>query len=230
MRQRRIRVEHINRFRSSSEFRDPLDLLYGCDDWRVCGDIDDGRERRRCLFDVYKRQLRNAGAEHVIHFDLYDRGQHKYSIFHASRHPRASNEMKAAIWNVDPGGGFVFHGGQTEQLALGVEPNFRPLQEALRSEFRGERWVTIEEIEAFVMSDKTDYHRRQLRKHALVPMEDRGEIHVKPSRGMRYAPQAVLPGLFDEDAPPHRKVKTYPRGTELRIIQARTESCELSGR
>ena len=76
------------------------------DDWRAYVDLDDGRERRRGLFDLYKRQLRQAGAEHVVHFDLYDRGQHKYSIFHASRHPRASNEMKAAIWSVDPGGGF----------------------------------------------------------------------------------------------------------------------------
>lgn len=211
-----VMYEHINRFRDSDEFRDPLDLLYGCDEWRACLEIDDGRERRRCLFDLYKRQLRKAGADQVIHFDLYDGGQHKYSIFHASRHPRASNEMKAAIWSVDPGGGFVFHGGQTEQLALGVEPNFRPLQEALRNEFRGDRWVAIEEIEAFVMSDRTDYHRSQLRRHALVPMEDRGEIQVKSPRGKGHAPQTAL-SLFDSDTPPPRKRRNYPPGTEIRI-------------
>ena len=212
-----VMYEHINRFRGSSEFCDPLDSLYGCDDWRAYVDLDDGRERRRGLFDLYKRQLRQAGAEHVVHFDLYDRGQHKYSIFHASRHPRASNEMKAAIWSVDPGGGFVFHGGQTEQLALGVEPNFRPLQDALRCEFRGDRWVTIEEIEAFVMSDKTDYHLSQLRKHALIPMEHRGDLRVKQAKGEKREAQASLPGLFDREAAPRRKRPTYPAGTELRI-------------
>ena len=212
-----VMYEHINRFRGSSEFCDPLDSLYGCDDWRAYVDLDDGRERRRSLFDLYKRQLRQAGAEHVVHFDLYDRGQHKYSIFHASRHPRASNEMKAAIWSVDPGGGFVFHGGQTEQLALGVEPNFRPLRDALRCEFRGDRWVTIEEIEAFVMSDKTDYHLSQLRKHALIPMEHRGDLRVKPAKGEKREAQASLPGLFDREAAPRRKRPTYPAGTELRI-------------
>lgn len=212
-----VMYEHINRFRGSSEFSDPLDSLCGCGGWRAYIDLDDGRERRRGLFELYKRQLRQAGAEHVVHFDLYDRGQHKYSIFHASRHPRASNEMKAAIWSVNPGGGFVFHGGQTEQLALGVEPNFRPLQDALRREFRGDHWVTIEEIEAFVMSDRTDYHRSQLRKHALIPMEQRGELHVKPSRGERREAQASLPGLVDRERAPGRKRPTYPAGTELRI-------------
>ena len=212
-----VMYEHINRFRGSSEFSAPLDSLYGCGDWRAYIDLDDGRERRRGLFELYKRQLRQAGAEHVVHFDLYDRGQHKYSIFHASRHSRASNEMKAAIWSVDPGGGFVVHGGQTEQLALGVEPNFRPLQDALRSEFRGDRWVTIEEIEAFVMSDKTDYHRSQLRQHALIPMEHRGDLEAKTSKGIRQDAQTSLPGLFDREAPPRRRRPTYPPGTEVRF-------------
>lgn len=213
-----VMYEHINRFRGSDEFRDPLDLLYGCDGWRACLEIDDGDERRRCLFDLYKRQLRKAGAEQVIHFDLYDGGQHKYSIFHASRHPRASNEMKAAIWKVDPGGAFVFHGGQTEQLELGVEPNFRPLREALRSQFRGPQWSTIDQIERFVMSDKTDYHKSQLRDYALEPMEDAGEIEVLRAATKGQAHQPAIPGLFDTDAPPPRKKKQYPQGTKIRFI------------
>lgn len=212
-----VMYEHINRFRGSKEFRDPLDSLYGCDDWRACVDMNIGRERRRCLFDLYKRQLRQAGAEQVIHFDLYDRGQHKYSIFHASRHPRASNEMKAAIWRVDPGGGFVFHGGQTEQLALGVEPNLRPLRDALRNEFRGPRWSTIEQVERFVMSDKTDYHKSQLRDYALEPMEDAGEVEVLRAPSKEQAQQPALPG-FDMGAALPRKKKKYPQGTRLRFI------------
>lgn len=212
-----VMYEHINRFRGSKEFRDPLDSLYGCGDWRACVDVNIGRERRRCLFDLYKRQLRQAGAEQVIHFDLYDWGQHKYSIFHASRHPRASNEMKAAIWRVDPGGGFVFHGGQTEQLALGVEPNFRPLRDALRNEFRGPRWSTIEQVESFVMSDKTDYHKSQLRDYALEPMEDAGEVEVLRAPSKEQAQQPALPG-FDMGAALPRKKKKYPQGTRLRFI------------
>ncbi len=207
-----VMYEHINRFRGSSEFRDPPDSLYGCDDWRAYVDLDDGRERRRGLFDLYKRQLRQAGAEHVVHFDLYDRGQHKYSIFHASRHPRASNEMKAAIWSVDPGGGFVFHGGQTEQLPLGVEPNFRPLQDALRCEFRGDRC----------------YHLSQLRKHALIPMEDAGEIEVRMP-GKTASQQAMIPGLLEDGPPPPRKVRNYPQGTKLRIVRAAPGSHPIAG-
>lgn len=212
-----VMYEHINRFRRGDEFEGPVSLLYGCDDWMSYVDIVDRRQRLRSLFDLYKRQLKNAGAEQVVHFDLYDRGQHKYSIFYASRHQRASNEMKAAIWSVDPGGGFVFRGGQAEQLALGVEPSFRPLRDALRMEFRGDGWVTIEEIEAFVMSDRTNYHRSQLRKHALIPMEHRGDLQVKPSGGRGQEAQATLPGLFVGEAARRRRRPTYPAGTEVRI-------------
>ncbi|MCY3698025.1 MAG: three-Cys-motif partner protein TcmP [Gemmatimonadetes bacterium] len=210
-----VMYEFSNRF--PYELRRSLDSLYGCKDWREHTDIADPDERRRHLFCLYKRQLKKAGAEQVIHFDLYDGGRHKYSIFHASRHPRASNEMKVAIWKVDPGGGFVFHGGQTEQLELGVEPDFRPLREALRNQFRGPRWSTIDQIERFVMSDKTDYHKSQLRDYALEPMEDAGEVEVLRAPSEEQAQQPALPGLNMDAALPRKKKRKYPRGTRLRF-------------
>ena len=223
-----VMYDYINRFDEADEFEAPLDSLYGCDDWRECVAIRGFHDRRRCFFGLYKTQLKGAGAEQVIHFDLYDGRRHKYSIFHASRHVLASNKMKRAIWSVDPGGGFVFQGGQTEQLALAVEPNFKPLREALRDEFRGEGWVTIEGIEEFVMSDKTDYHRRQLREHALRPMEDAGEIEVRIP-GKTTSQQAMIPGLLEDDPPARRKVKNYPRGTKLRIARAAAGSHRITG-
>lgn len=83
-------------------------------------------------------------------------------------------------------------------LALDLAaPDFRPLQEAIRAEFRGRDWVTIEEVENFVASDRTDYYTGQLRKGGLVPLEQAGLIEV--AKGTR------------------RKARTYPPGTQLRV-------------
>ncbi|MYH10435.1 MAG: hypothetical protein F4143_10105 [Gemmatimonadales bacterium] len=224
-----VMYEYINRFDEVAEFEAPLASLYGCDDWKDCADIADSRARRQCFFDLYKRQLKEAGAEQVIHFDLYEGSRHKYSIFHASRHHLASDKMKAAIWSIDPGGNFIFRGGQTDQLLLGVdEPNFAPLRDALRDRFGGKGWVRIEDVEEFVMSDKTDYHSSQLRTKALMPMEDVGEFEVEvPDKATSQ--QAMIPGLLEDGPPPPRKVKNYPRGTKLRIAPAADGSRGIAG-
>ncbi|WP_419949758.1 three-Cys-motif partner protein TcmP [Candidatus Palauibacter sp.] len=224
-----VMYESIHRFDDADEFEAPLRSLYGCDDWKDCVEVPDAHGRRRCFLALYERQLREAGAEQVVRFDLYDGGRHKYSIFHASRHPLASDKMKAAIWSIDPGGNFVFRGGRTDQLLLGVDqPNFAPLREALRDRLRGKGWVQIEDIREFVMSDQTDYHSSQLRKQALIPMEEAGKIEVR-QLGNENAQQAMIPGLLDDDVPPPRKVMNYPRGTELRITRTATGSRRITG-
>ena len=224
-----VMYEYINRFDEAAEFEAPLTSLYGCNDWKECADIADSRDRRQCFFGLYKRQLKEAGAEQVIHFDLYEGSRHKYSIFHASRHALAADKMKAAIWSIDPGGSFIFRGGQTDQLLLGVdEPNFAPLRDALRDRFGGRGWIRIEDVEEFVMSDKTDYHSSQLRTKALMPMEDVGEIEVEvPDKATSQ--QAMIPGLLEDGPPPPRRVKNYPRGTKLRIAPAADGSRGIAG-
>lgn len=212
-----VMYESINRF--DEELSRHLDSLYGCRDWRICAQIRDRDERTRCFFDLYKRQLKDAGAEQVIHFDLYEGRRHKYSIFHASRHHLASDRMKAAIWNTTLRGDFVFRGGRTDQLELGVDqPNFEPLRRALRGAFGGKGWVRIEDVKEFVMSDRTDYHETQLRKNALIPMEDAGEVLVKSSEGRQNTEQTSLPGLLEEYTAGRRSARSYPSGTELQIL------------
>ena len=107
--------------------------------------------------------------------------------------------MKEAIWKVSPWGDFAFHGICSDQLTLGIEaPNFDPLKESLGQHFRGKGWVDIREVEELVASDQTDYYTGQLRRGALIPMEDDGELAV--------------------EATPKRKKHTYPDGTRLRFL------------
>lgn len=107
--------------------------------------------------------------------------------------------MQKAIWKIASFGEFAFHGTKSNQLMLGIEnPDWEPLKEALKVQFRGKAWVTVEEITTFVASDQTDYHTGQLKTYALKPMEDNAQIVVdETSRNRR---------------------RTYPDGTRIRFV------------
>jgi three-Cys-motif partner protein len=188
--------EAINRFKGQPEFEKHLTSLFGTDGWKNGMDIEAAEERRRFFYDLYKGQFRHAGAEHVVHFDLYEGNRLVYAIFFATRHWKGADKMKQAIWKVAPFGNFAFHGTHVKQLTLGLSADFEPLRRAVR-DFAGKSWVTIDDVEEFLGSDRTDYHTLHLRKQALVPMEKADEIEI--------------------DKKTRRKKRTYPAGTRLRF-------------
>lgn len=191
--------EWINRFLSTPEFEPHLDQLFGSPDWRPALDIADSTERKAYLYDLYERRLRIAGAEHVLRFEVFEDHRLVYAIFFGTKSNTGSDRMKQAIWKVVPGGDFAFRRSRSGQIAFDLsEANFEPLKDALRSEFGGQGWVTIEDVLDFVASDRTDYHTGQVRKNALIPMENDGSISV--------------------DASSRRKRRTYPDGTRLRFL------------
>ncbi len=190
--------ESINRFKSSHEFEGHLDRLFGAKDWRDGIGIRDRRGRTDFFYGLYKKQLRAAGAKNVVHFELYEGDRLVYAIFFGTQHFMGADRMKRAIWNVAPFGDFRFRGTHSSQRTLGLDiADFTQLREQIKSEFQKKDWVDIEKIEEFVASDRTDYHKGQLRKQGLIPMEESGEIEIQ--EGTR------------------KKKKTYPPGTRLRF-------------
>ena len=194
--------ESINRFKETPEFEQHLDRLFGTSRWRAGIGVADQADKKRFLYDLYKTQLRRAGAKYVVHFEMYEGHRLVYAIFFGTHSLTGCDKMKEAIWKVVPSGDFAFRGTRSGQLALDLGAyEFRPLQAALRAKFHGRGWVTISDVEDFVKSDETDYHSTQVRTNALVPMEKVGEIDV------------------DETT---RKMKLkYPTGTKLRFVQSR---------
>ncbi len=188
--------EHINRFLREREFEPHLTDLFGTEEWKAASVYELEPDRRRIfLYGLYERQLRAAGAKQVVHFDLYKKDRHVYSIFFGTGHHRGSDRMKEAIWRVAPFGDFAFRGH--DQLMLGVAPDDTPLREGLLRQFGGTGWVSIEEVLEFVASDATDFHTGQVRKLALKPMEKDGLVEVdKSTRKQRWA---------------------YPKGCKLRF-------------
>jgi three-Cys-motif partner protein len=189
--------ESINRFLSTEEFAPHLDELFGTDEWRE-GLRLSGEARKRFLYALYARRLKESGAEHVVHFDLYQGSRLIYAIFFATQHEKGCDLMKQAIWKVAPGGDFAFRGTKDDQLVLGVDnPDFSPLMDALIGEFGEEEWTKIEEVCAFVASDRVEYHTGHLKKQVLKPMEKARRLEV------------------DEDTRERRG--TYPDGCRLRF-------------
>lgn len=193
-----LMYESINRFKTTPEFEKHLDDLYGCSDWKELVAIEDPEERRACLYQLYETQLRDAGASQVIHFDIFDGNRLKYSIFFASQHEVGADRMKAAIWKAAPQGDFEFHGSQTPQLELVVEPSFEPLMQQLLDEFCDDKWHSISEVISFVRSDMTDYHSGQLKTKTLKPMEACGKVTVDPAT--------------------RKRAGTYPDGCRLKFL------------
>lgn len=190
--------DFISRFRDTPEFAFHLDELFGCQDWRLGIALTDPRERKDFFYSLYEAQLRSAGADQVVRFELYEGSRLVYAIFFGTHSTKGADRMKEAIWKVIPFGDFAFRGTRSTQLGLDLaQADMGPLQAAIKNEFRSAGWVTVETAFEFVGSDRTDYYTGQLKRGALIPMEDAGEIEV--------------------DADSRRKRRTFPEGTRFRV-------------
>ena len=188
--------EWIDRFKASPEFEPHLDELYGTSQWRNGLGLE-GSDKTRFFLDLFRDQLRAAGARYVIRFDLYSGNRLVYAIFFATKHWKGADVMKQAIWKVAPQGDFAFRDTHRGQMILGPEMmDFTALREGLQKRFRGRGWVAGEQVEEFVASGQTDFHTGQLRKQALVPLEQQALLDV---------------------GSPRKRPLTYPPGTKLRF-------------
>ena len=190
--------ESMNRFLKSKKFEQHLDALFGCDAWRKAREIAEPAKRKTFIYNVYREQLRLAGAKQVVHFEIFRGNRLIYAIFFGTTNWKAANLMKQAIWRVAPSGDFEFHGTHVPSLSLIPDPDLTPLQNALVREFRGLGWVSIETVEEFVGSDRTDYHIGHLKKGVLKPMEREGELEA--------------------DGNSRKRKFTFPPNTRLRFL------------
>jgi three-Cys-motif partner protein len=190
--------EFLDRFKSTPEFDKHLTALYGTEEWKAGLELS-GETKKVFFFRLYERQLKVAGAKHVLRFDLYRGGRLVYALFFATQHWKGSDVMKPAMWKVAPFGDFAFRGRDGSQLLLpGAEPDYTPLRDVMRAKFRGIGWVTVETVEEFVASDETDFHTGQYKKPVLVPLERETLIEVDPAS--------------------RKKARTFPDGTKLRFL------------
>jgi three-Cys-motif partner protein len=191
--------EFFNRFKAGDEFPPHLDGLFGCTEWREAIAIPDWRRRRDFIFELYKRQLKAAGAEYVVHFELFNQATLVYAIFFATKHAVGCDKMKAAIWKADPFNGFAFVGGRDPTAGELFGRDIGPLKAEIQRTFAGEEWRTIEELRDWIMTDATDYHSGQL-KAALRELEQEGHVVA--------------------DSTTRKRARQYPDGCRIQITRS----------
>ena len=177
--------EPIRRHHKGAKFASHLDELFGTDLWQKCfymGEVD----RKKYLHDLFKKQLKVHGAKHVVSFELWKRSRHIYTIYFTSSSSKGCNLMKQAIWRADPSGNHRLGRYSSNQGQL-FDTDTEPLVAQLRERF-GDRLTPVEDIEAFVMSDATMFHKGHLRTKTLQPLENERIITVcRPQGGRGFA-------------------------------------------
>lgn len=190
----------IRRFAIRPEIAFHLDEQFGCGEWRHGIEISDPVEKKNFYFDLYRSQLKSAGAVHVLHFELYDGDRLVYAIFFGTQSLSGSDNMKKAMWKVAPFGDFRFKGGLDEQLTFGgALVNYGRLGTSLRQRFGTKEWVDIGVIADFVKSDRTEFHSGQLKRDTLRPLEQQGRIEVRRRTTRRSG--------------------SFPKGTKIRFCE-----------
>lgn len=168
----------IARFVGDENVRQSLNNLYGGDSWLPARRIADGRDRHAFLHDRFLEKLAShAGLARSFEFRIAGRGWNGYHLFFGTGHPTGLDRMKYVMWKLDPASGTHFADATGGQLTLFREaPDLEPLRQALRDQFGG-RAFSIEEAEVFTLMD-TPYHPGiHLKKGALKPLEEAGELN-----------------------------------------------------
>lgn len=151
-----------------------IDQLFGTKDWKAVLEAADPQERFTKAVELYRSQLvSRARFRYVRTFSMYDRSnQVEYVLFFGTNSRKGLSEMKQAMWKADPLSGQVFSdrtdAGQMVLLQPGDDMGLRYL---LQKKFRGKGFVTIKEIEDFVLEETAYSEVMHLRKRTLAPME-----------------------------------------------------------
>ena len=168
--------EYIQRFHETPQYEPHLNELFGTSQWKDCLKIEDSSTKKQFLHELFKNQLKEFGAKYVVYFELWKGGRHKHTLYFATGHLKGCDLMKQAIWSADPSGNFAIKGYEANQQ-IRLKPDMELLAKQLRDHF-GNTDTPVEEIEKFVMSDKTIFHSHQLRNNTLKPLEQEDRIRV----------------------------------------------------
>jgi three-Cys-motif partner protein len=133
---------------------------------------------------VYERQLKEVvGFDYVGSFGMVNEtGNVEYYLLHGTRHPKGVRKMKAAMWSVDPGGGYRFFDRTAGvDVLFEATPDLGPLRAAMVDKYKGRAGISISEVEWFAVLE-TSYRETHVRS-VLKPLEAEGVITVhRPGR------------------------------------------------
>jgi three-Cys-motif partner protein len=193
------------RFLATGITADALTKAYGGPTWEEAKDEQSRQRVGERLAGLFGERLREH-FDWVTSFNVDPERHNDYYLLFGTDHKDGLREMKRGMWKVDQHGGEGFRQAKTRpeqgQLfsddTVVIPPDTSILGGLLRGEF-GKRVFTIEEAEDFTLCRTRYLDSPHLRRWALRPLEQAGEIEVvKSSR---------------------RRRGDYPAGTTLRFTQ-----------
>ena len=198
----------INRFINSADAQQEeyFDQLFATKDWRTFRNVSDPDERRIGITNLYRLQLiEYAGLKYVRTFEMINEGnQTEYFLFFGTSDKKGLSKMKEAMWRVDPmlGQSFSDNTDSRQIVFLADEVNYEHIKDLLMKRFSNKGWVSIKEVEDFVLFDTPYSEKIHLKRKTLAPMERESPslINVQGQAGSR------------------RRAGTYPDGTLIEFL------------
>ena len=147
--------EPISRWLQDDGFEPHLDALFGTSEWRSAIGLP-STEKKRFLSELYAKQLRSIGMEHVRLFEMRDAGNRtEYFLAFATHNLEGLRVIKEAMWKVDAAGGVSFSdftdAGSAQATMFEDEPNYAELRTLIFGRFNGQKDVPIEHIDDYVL-------------------------------------------------------------------------------
>jgi three-Cys-motif partner protein len=175
--------KRMNPYLSDPNKGAPIGKAFGGDDWRPVLDLPQP-QRGSFMLSTYERCLREkAGARYVWHFAMCDGGGSViYWLFFCTNSLRGLEEMKRAMWTVDPSGGFKFtdRDDNLDQLLLLTELTDEALADHIATDLAG-RPVTVEGVKEWVLVN-TPYFKFKKALKILEKREVLTAVNPPPKR------------------------------------------------
>lgn len=188
-----VMASFVRRFGAEPGFERVLNDLYGDESWRPLVAIPDSAARQRALLDRYEQRLRDAGADFVLRFDLYDGGTFVYSIFFATNDLLGCERMKDAIWKVMPDGNFEYRDRDQAQLTFGISaPQMTTMESQIERLLQGEGPMSMAQLREWAQSDRTMFRKSKHLLAAVRALESAGRITADRSGGKAFTDPVVL--------------------------------------
>jgi len=190
--------DHMNRFLIDQTKWTSISKVFGGDEWRRVFTLE-VRDRAGFMSRTYRASLKEkAGSKYVWHFAMCDSNNKLlYWLFFCTNNLRGLEEMKRAMWKVDPTGGFRFS-DKDDPSQLNLFENYKDfiLADELISSLCG-KTLTVFQLKEFVLTETPAY----LYKSALKLLEKDGKLKIiNPRPGRRK-------GTFPDDYMEEMRVK-----------------------
>ncbi|HEY4673594.1 MAG TPA: three-Cys-motif partner protein TcmP [Nitrososphaerales archaeon] len=193
----------INRFLESRHHSQPLDQLFGTDEWKNMLNPD-AEKRQEALVELYRKQLsKDAGVKYIWAFRVShtEKREPIYHLIHASNHIKALLLMKGIMYNQGAEGAFTYFGPDEreygkDQMRLWTfkELEVKKLQEILLQAFKGRKvsFVGIME-ETWYLPFIEKHYRLALQELYKKSVVDKIPITSKSKDGLGDKDMVIFP-------------------------------------